>query len=35
MTNTATSLLRQSMIKDMTVLGFSPGTQLRQMPGNP
>ena len=27
MTNTATSLLRQRMIEDMTVRGFSPGTQ--------
>ena len=27
MTNTATSLLRQRMIEDMTVRGFAPGTQ--------
>ena len=29
------SLLRQRMIEDMTVRGFSPGTQLRQMSDNP
>ena len=27
MTTTATSLLRQRMIEDMTVRGFTPGTQ--------